>query len=193
MCQTKSFAFSLGTIVPTNQLSQPEYQRYFAVATIVCMVLPSIGTVVGYVMVWVSAQRRHDRVGVEGLEGNLSIILTKRIQAAKLSGITAVAFFLTYYPFALSVIVRRGIVPAASNMGAVALLMVLVWFLWSGCCINPLVFGLLNVRYRRWCAEAAKKIINRQQLVRGNIPPSSNPSKSTGNRPNMEFFLNTVR
>lgn len=106
---------------------------------------------------WVSVRRRRDRVGKHHLTGNLDKILVKRIQTTRLAGLITLCFFITYYPFTLSIITRHGLVPTEAETGRVGALMLLLFCLWSGCCINPLLFGLLNLKFQAWFLDLFRR------------------------------------
>ena len=65
--------YPMGTAIPADIANSHAYQRYFIVSIVLCVILPSLGTIICYVSVWVSVRRRRDRVGAHHLTGNYNI------------------------------------------------------------------------------------------------------------------------
>jgi 7 transmembrane receptor (rhodopsin family) len=165
----------MGTTIPTDQAGKKGFQLFFLMAIGVCVVVPSLGTLLSYTAVWVTVRKRRYHVGVSNRpRGSLEKILTKRIRSAKLSGLIALGFFLTYYPFTMATIIRGGNTPSNATF-----FVLLVFCLWSGCCINPLIYLLVNVTFRTWFLEKLRALpignCHQDKKLPANRPSISSP------------------
>lgn len=156
MCSEEHKLYRMGTYGRSGPGMSFLYVRYLLFTEISFVIIPSIIIVACYAKIFIFMKNRSRAIQINAGNGEgasnphntgMQPILLRRVNNAKMAFLTAVTFVLTYYPYIVMTAYRPDAPVTTSEfsfrIGTTVLL-------WSGCCINPIIYSLLSWDFKQW-------------------------------------------